>query len=215
MPIQICKVTGDGVIQRTGVEGFYKGTGETTESTPGSPYWTQVVDWESEGQSDGTLEKWLAWAVENDANIGCGLSFTVEPFEGNINSVIEYIKVIFLGFGGQSGGSYVAPSGDGNNFNIGVYYDGIEYTQPVTFIGKTDSDEDAVFTAIFSTKQDGTPWTPSDFPIEIMFSYGRYWTTADKSYTINDNAQNITFYMRLEIVYDEDLNSSASSLLLM
>lgn len=205
MPIQTCYPTADGTVQRTGSQGFYTGYGETTDYVAGPPYWSFLE--ETPADDSGT---WVAWAVQNDANIGCALSFVIPEFVGPSNSIIEYVKVYFRGHPGQSGVSFVTPSGTGNNFNLGVYYKGIEYTQSQTFLGTTGW---TTFSATFTTNQSGNPWTTADFPLQPMFSYGRYWFTSDKSNTVNDNAQNLTSQIYLEISYK--LPNYASSLLIL
>lgn len=201
MTIQTCYPTGDGTIQRTGSQGFYTGYGESTEYRDGPPYWSFIE--ETTSDDSGT---WIAWAVTNDSE-GCALSFTVPAFVGGSNTIIDYIDVYFRGYPGQSGGSFVTPSGDGNIFNIGLYYNGIEHVVSKTFIDTTGW---TTFSNRFTTNQAGNPWTLSDFPIQPMFSYGRYWFTAEKGHIINDNAQNLTSQIYCSISYTIGTTSPAA-----
>jgi hypothetical protein len=202
MATQTCYPNGDGTIQRTGSQGFYKGEGEDTDYAAGGPYW----DWLNETIADDS-GTWIAWAVEN-IEIGCGLSFTIPTFEGPSNAIINSVTVYFRGHPGQSGGTAVVPSGTGNVFNLGVYYSGIEYTTSKTFIGTTDW---ITFSHTFTTKQNGSAWAVADFPLQPMFSYGRYWFTNDKDYKINDNAQNLTSQIYLVIDYTIPSVSASSN----
>lgn len=192
MPIQTCYPTSDGTVQRTGSQGFYTGYGESTDYVAGPPYWSFLE--ETPADDSGT---WIAWAVE-DAVVGCALSFGIPAFAGPSNSIINSITVYFRGHPGQSGGAFVTPSGDGNVFNLGIYYGSTELTVSKTFIGATGW---TTFSHTFTTKSGGSAWTVADFPIQPMFSYGRYWVTSDKEYTKNDNAQNLTSQIYLTINY--------------
>jgi hypothetical protein len=204
MPIQTCYPIADGTVQRTGSQGFYVGAGESTDYVAGPPYWSSLD--ETPADDSGT---WVAWAVEN-GNGGCALSFVIPAFAGTSDSTINSVTVYFRGHPGQSGGSFVTPSGTGNVFNIGVYYGGIELVVSKTFIGTTGW---TTFSNTFTTKSGGAAWTTADFPLQPMFSYGRYWFTSDKNYTANDNAQNLTSQIYLAIDYTLPPGGSGSLLL--
>ena len=205
MPTVLLKPIADGTVQRTGSEGFYRGEGESTDYKSGPPYYPYVNEYPPDDS-----DTWLAWAVENDGTVGCGLSFIIDDISDQIGS-INHVKVIFRAHPGQDSGNEVDPEGEGNIFNIGVYYNGIEYVSTRDFRDPKVTTW-TTYTHTFTTKQDDTPWLPSDFPLEPMLSYGRYWTTEDKDNPINDNAHNMFTAIYLEISYEEP--GGGSSLLL-
>jgi hypothetical protein len=188
-------VTGDGSVMRVGNAGWYVGTGQNagTADTDG-PFWSYVDDYPSNTETD-----WIAWAVDNAAPYPA-LSFTHETFTGPSNADISKVEIWMVGYAGQSGGAWITPSGDGNNFNLGYYLSGSEVTSAQTFLGTSDGW--TTFTSTFTTKQDSSKFTATDIGnLQPLLSYGYYWITTDKSYTINDNAHNIISSIWLEVTY--------------
>ena len=205
MPVETLRPIANGSLILDGAQGFYP-------EPAGTAFWDIV---KVSNIVDGQSTRYVGWAVENENPPGVRMTVKLGAAGWAPGAIISYIKCFFIGAGGVDANQQpVTPSGTGNAFSIGLFLPNgsSQIVQNFTF---TDYNW-ATFTATFNTNPlTGSPWDYYEvYNMEWLLSYGRYWTTSDKSYSVNDNAHNVAEAAWVEISYTAGVASSTGGMIL-